>query len=285
MPEELKRPAGVPMPSPEHLRRHGHASTGLFVVLFILVLAALALLVFVFLRQRDMAADSLTAEAELQAEYQKRLDNTMETYKQRLSTVPPLFYNGPLFSGDYASGIYMIDRETGDEVAVHRATRGDAAHQLYAVPQLNYDGRVIVRKIPEGEVPNVQLAYLDVETGTIVEDAIFENSSPMFGSHAVSPTEEWVVYVYDNPSAHEGNPNVVVMNLLTGERETVGELTEDEEYFSEYYGGLGGAGGARIEWVDQKCVNVFVYQPRESGDADEGIEYHRYKEQRVYCRS
>lgn len=290
MPEELKRPAGAPMPPPEHMRRHGHASTGLFVVLFVLVLAALALLVFVFLRQRDMAADALSAEAEIQAEYQDRLDQTIEAYENQLSSVPPLVYSPAIFTDGVNSTIIEVNRETGEETFLHRSmleAGSTVAYPVYAVPQISYDGRIIVRVIQEGtDNPRIDLAHFDVETGEF-DESLLQGKTPMVGGFSLSPTQEWVVMTHDNPGHESGQvKRMEMMNLLTGEVEVLVELPEDE-FFAQYYGGFGGASGHYVEWLDQKCASVRVFGP-DAGEAEvpaEFTERHSFKEMRTYCRS
>ncbi len=211
-----------------------------------------------------------TDKTQLLSEAREQIETRIQEVKDK---VPPLLY------AKNNNEIYQIDRITGAERLVYTGT---GILGIFAVPQIDYDGRVfLTSSCSECDSPNFAVLEYDLKADTTPTNLEFQNGSFARGS-AIDSADgtKLAAAVYDNEElGHAGK--VYLVDLLTGEEEMLGTLAADE-YFSSAFGEnvFGYTNGFTLSWQDRECVNVYIYQddPLDLTDPNK-----QFKENRTFC--
>ncbi len=177
--------------------------------------------------------------------------------------------------------VVIVNRITGKETVVYTFGSSPVTfNNLFAVPQVGFDGRIFITSHGESDIPSLGLSELDITVeNPELKVPAFLSELPFTSKTAtlISPDETHLAAVYYNPAFDENSREIVIWDLLSGEKEVVGTLNAGEA-FSRQLETLGGAGGYNLDWTNLDCVKTYVYSISETGDDNE------YLTTREYCK-
>lgn len=279
--QPAKPPKSMPEQKTPAKPRHTH--TGFWImgaILAVLVLALVAVAVFLFQGQAEteMATDDLEGqvdqlESDLETETQAREDAEMALMELEES-VPPVLY-GFRDAETGVSRLVRIDRASGDASVLLESQL--TFLEVYAVPRINYDGRVILNTIGEGtDNPGYTLSEYEVGSDDFTQLSLDPALPIRREAVVLSPTEEEIAYL-------TGEGQVVFANLLSQQTTVAGQI-EEGEYFAWNHAQnqLGGPSGYSATWKSSRCVTVSIYEDQ-LGPEGELLTSKRFKEYREFC--
>ena len=259
------QPAAPMQPVSMH-EKHGHSHGSLHLIVGLLgVLLVLETIVLGYVVTQYVVDEEVETVTE---------DDEMVVEKE---SVPPFIY------AKDNKELYIVDRETGEENLIYASTSAAAQVGVFAVPQVGYDGRIYISRFcSDCDSPTMKVQEVNLLLPEQAPVPLDKWTLPR-GSAEVSPDEVQVAMArYANEeTGHAGD--VVVLNLLTGQEEVIGQLASDE-YFSRYFGEnvFARAGDFNLSWVDRSCFDVYIYQD-DPADPSSGTK--SFKEIRNYCTS
>ncbi len=267
-PEMKPTPVEIEQPSSIHVDRSGIHPIVTALLAFLLALETLAL-GYVIVQYSNLQKTQSQAIAKFQEQ------------REEAPMLAPLLYTKKLEGGyPYGQQLLIINRQTGRETTVFETGIGGFV-EVVAVPQVGYDGRVFVHLVGEGDNPFLQLHELNLNTEgdqKLVDFA--QDSYVIMDAFEVSPDQTKLAFVpYDMDAAvSETGNQLVVLDLLSGETEVIGET---DEVFYGAIADLGGTGTAyNLRWLDRNCVETNVY---EAPEEKVGGAQNTYLSQQTFC--
>lgn len=196
----------------------------------------------------------------------------------------PFFYVANYYYGDRSgtpSELHAIDRVTGEGAVVYRNEETPLV-ELVAAPELGFDGRVFIHAaLGDSDNPYLNLQEVNTLTDGVI-DVAWADELPTRDALAVSPDQTKIAAVYDNEMLGDASREIVVYDVLTGERTVIGQLTGNE-HFARVFGEnvFAGAYDYHFHWTDLRCVRASIYEDVLK-EADGQTEL-RHKEYRDFC--
>ena len=196
---------------------------------------------------------SLANELDAAASASEQAQLELEALKSRA----PFFYA----LNDWAKGgseLHVITESGEDEVLFANAS---GYIELFAVPQTRYDGRIFVTRLAgDTDNPSLPLEVLDVASGAS-EPVAFVDELPYRDAVAASPDGTMLAAAYDSPADNlAAERELVVWNLLTGERRSLVTLPEGEHFAGSIGGStFAGATDFSIRWLGLSCVQARIH--------------------------
>lgn len=280
-----QQPAQQQAPKPKHT----HAGFWLLgAVLAVLVLALVGVAIFLFRGQTEVEGSRaelenrvIALEDDLEAEMQAAEDAQTALEELEMS-IPPFVYTEFDATTGFSLGLRVVNRSTGEEtlLSIEDAPfEGNVA--LYAIPQVNYQGRIFVTRGPvDGDVPGVVVHGYDMETGEFT--ALDLNVS--FTEDTISPDQNHVVTFNEflTGNGEFTDRDVLVFNLSDNEAVSVGELGVNEEPDqTDPASRFAGLRDYNVRWTSRDCFELDVYNI--SFDAETGERITSFDESRNYC--
>jgi hypothetical protein len=288
MNEEMK-PTSLPV-QPVSMHETPHKSHGalpliaaMLGVFLVLALVALGYVVKEYVMD-EQAEETIETTDDREAMIEQRIEEA------KAKLVPFLYTDNGWNNGNMFSFLKQVNRQTGNETLI---LEGKDLYfiSLVAVPQVGYDGRVFIHQgCGECDNPYYSLYELDMNSEERVpEPFTIVDGNLARGGTAVSPdqTKMAIAHYDDVEIGHTGE--VIIYDFVSGEKQVVGELAEDE-YFTSYFGNnvFAGASGYSIFWNNRECFSLTIYEdpagfdpaaPYDPTDTNQKI----YKESRQYC--
>lgn len=237
-------------------------------------------------RKLDAAGKEATAAKQAADEAKTRVA-ALESEKEKAPKPMPFFYTTGSFP---TTELRTVDPQSGTDALLYR--KDGFTYRIYAVPRLKYDGRIFLLRLTEGDNPTAYPWEFNVETKEEPKLVSWAKQLPFVGSaQTVSPDGTKIAAAYDNKEldpAGSTQKEIVVWNLLTGEKESIGQVAPDE-YLASEVGGFAGASGFNLSWPDLKCVLAQVFRDPTDQEKEsykrlnifEGNKVH--KEYRTFC--
>lgn len=238
----------------------------LIVAVVILALAVVTLSFFLM----QASQKSQTAMSQMQAELVAMQSAVEESTAMLEGSVPPYLYTTTDSdeNGFPVEQIWEVDRASGERTLVH-----EGGYHIFAVPQIAYDGTIIVSVVGYNENPwlNVRRMVLETSEVTEIEYPVEMHRRMTF----LSPDQRKVAVVSDR-SGVEGPVTLHILDVNSGNLLLQEELA-DGEFFASEYDALDGAGVVDMVWNgSSECVTSLIYTDSEEGER-------RYSDVGTYC--